>query len=316
MKPSLLRLFLFLLISAFLAPGSAIAHSVNQNTLAQPTQRRKQSNYDSAMRAGYAAVQNRDYKAALENFRKALELRPQDPYDLKAIQNVKGYIERQKAQAVDSDYDRFMRIGYVAAQKRDYQTALINFRRALQVRPEDAYALQGIQNVSSYISRSRPAAPWSNPPLSQKEVPAVLLTEWRQAENRSTCAALAPKDLGQYPNAQPRSAYFAGGWAIAYDQPGLPGRNPDGSFCPNCGRGAFGIAGSGTTANYSFRWTNQRVWADGSRAGYGLAGGTGPQYLAYVTVKGQGCLYNVWSYLGKEHLEALLQSLRFVEGAP
>lgn len=128
MKPNLLRVLIFLLVSAFLAPGSAIADSVDQNTLAQPTQPSKQSNYDSAMRAGYAAVQNRAYKAALENFRKALELRPQDPYALKAIQNVKGYIERQKAQAVDSNYNRFMRIGYAAAQKRDYQTALINFR--------------------------------------------------------------------------------------------------------------------------------------------------------------------------------------------
>lgn len=309
-----------LAISVCLAPVAARSHSIDQTPLShQPVQSSTQSDYDSAMKAGYTAVQNRNYKIALENFRKALELRPQDTFALKAIQNVKGYIERQQAQAVDSNYDRFMRIGYAAAQKRDYQTALINFRRALQARPEDTYALQGIQNVSSYISRARPAAPWSNPPLSENEVPPVLLAQWRQAENRSTCAALAPKDLGKYSNAQPRSAYFAGGWAIAYDQPGLPGRNPGGSFCPNCGRGTFGIAGAGVEANSSLdipRWANQKAWADGSRAGYGLEGDIGPQYLAYVTIKGQRCLYNVWSFLGKEHLEALLQKLQFVNGAP
>jgi len=53
-----------------------------------------------------------------------LTLRPQDPYALKDIQNVEGYLERQKLQAVDSAYDRAMRIGYAAAQQRDYQTAL------------------------------------------------------------------------------------------------------------------------------------------------------------------------------------------------
>jgi hypothetical protein len=36
--------------------------------------------------------------------------------------------------------------------------------------------------------------------------------------------------------------------------------------------------------------------------------------LSYVVVDGQGCLYNVWSFLGEEHLRSLLDSLRFVEG--
>lgn len=283
----------------------------------QVSQQSAPSSYDSAMQAGYTAVQNRDYPAALENFRQALALRPQDPYALKAIQNVEGYLERQRAQAVDSAYDRAMRIGYAAAQQRDYQTALINFRRALKERPRDRYALQAIQNVESFISRERPAAPWSQPPLPHNQVPAVLLSEWRQAENRATCAALAPQNLGDHQDAQPRAAYFSGGWAIAYDKPGLPGRNPDGTFCPNCGRGAFGIAGAGVNVEPQDiqSWRHRRVWTDGSAAGYGPAGGEGPNYLAFVQVKGQRCLYNIWSFLGQDHLESLLEQLRLVQGA-
>jgi len=140
-------------------------------------------------------------------------------------------------------------------------------------------------------------------------VPAVLLSEWRQAENRATCAALAPQTLGDHQDAQPRAVYFSGGWAIAYDKPGLPGRNPDGTFCLNCGRGAFGIAGTGVNVEPQDiqRWLQRRVWADGSTAGYGPTGGEGPDYLAYVQVKGQRCLYNIWSFLGQDHLESLLQ---------
>jgi hypothetical protein len=48
-----------------------------------------------------------------------------------------------------------MRIGYAATQQRDYQTALINFRRALNARPGDAYATQAIRNVESYIQDNR-----------------------------------------------------------------------------------------------------------------------------------------------------------------
>jgi len=155
----------------------------------QVSQRPALSNYDRLMKAGYTAVQNRDYPAALEKFRKALALRPQDTYALKAIQNVEGYLERQ--------------------------------------------------NIESFTSRERPAAPWSEPPLPQHQVPAVLLSEWPQ----------------------------------------------------------------------------QWVWADGSAVGYGPAGGEGPNYLAYVQVKGQRCLYNIWSFLGREHLESFLEQLRLVQGA-
>src|SRR5688572_11598947 len=40
------------------------------------------------------------------------------------------------------------------------------------------------------------AAPWSASPLAQNQVPAVLVTEWSGAENKSICAALAPDTLG------------------------------------------------------------------------------------------------------------------------
>ena len=54
------------------------------------------------------------------------------------------------------------------------------------------------------------------------------------------------------------------------------------------------------------------MWADGSRAGYGPEGGQGPNQLAYLTISGRDCLYNVWSRIGIEHLEQLLAELRFV----
>jgi tape measure domain-containing protein len=52
-----------------------------------------------------------------------------------------------------SEYERFMREGYALNQKRDYQSALINFRRAAEQRPNDQYAARAIQNVTGYINR-------------------------------------------------------------------------------------------------------------------------------------------------------------------
>ncbi|HEY0673955.1 MAG TPA: hypothetical protein VGD27_16880, partial [Longimicrobiales bacterium] len=144
------------------------------------------------------------------------------------------------------------------------------------------------------------AAPWSAPALTRTQAPAVYLAEWRKAVNRRSCAPVAFASLPQAANATPRRAHFSGGWGVAYDTPKL--------------RSAFGIAGAGVNvAEPSYdNWPFKRNWSDGSRVGYGPEGGTGPNQLAYLRIAGQGCLYNVWSRLGRAHLEQLLQQIRFI----
>lgn len=141
---------------------------------------------------------------------------------------------------------------------------------------------------------------WARPPLSPAEVPGVFLAVWREAENRTTCAPLAPASIASTREGEPRAARFASGWGVAYDLPGQ--------------RSAFGVAGTGVLAaepSYD-EWPHHIEWSDGSTAGYGPEGGTGPNLLAYLRIPRQGCLYNVWSRLGREHLETLLGDLRFV----
>lgn len=150
---------------------------------------------------------------------------------------------------------------------------------------------------------AREAAPWSGAPLRASEVPAVYATAWGAAANRDSCALLAPDSLPAAMRvATPRRATFSGGWGVAYDLPAT--------------RSAFGVAGAGTSAwagDVYDAWPHRMEWADGSRAGYGPEGGAGPNWLAYLRIPGQRCLYNVWSREGKAPLEALLRSLRFVD---
>lgn len=132
-------------------------------------------------------------------------------------------------------------------------------------------------------------------------MPAVYATQWAQAENRATCALIAPRSVGEGAPATPRAANFSGGWAVAYDLPTL--------------RSAFGVAGAGVKADEPSydKWPYAYDWADGSKVEYGPEGGTGPNQLAYVRIQGQDCLYNVWSRLGREHLELLIHELRLVQ---
>lgn len=134
-------------------------------------------------------------------------------------------------------------------------------------------------------------------------VPQAYLTAWSRAENRDGCALIALLGTEATQGATARTATFSGGWGVAYDQPDL--------------RSAFGVAGTGVKAAdpaYD-AWPHRLRWSDGSSVGYGPEGGTGPNQLAYLTIAGQDCLYNVWSQLGRVHLEQLLETLRLVDTA-
>lgn len=152
-------------------------------------------------------------------------------------------------------------------------------------------------------------APWSAAPTAA--VPKIFRAEWRKAKNRGTCALLVPTELGAGAGATPRKANFYGGWAVAFDKKGLPGTLPSGEDCATCGRGVFGIAGAGVSKDLTGPdWPNHVRWADGSHADYGPEAGDAHTLLANLAVADQGCLYNVWTSLGEDHLLTLLRGLR------
>ena len=172
-------------------------------------------------------------------------------------------------------------------------------RRPIHMRLLVILVLVFLPRTAKAQSAGAGTPPWNAKPLGRTEVPAVYLQQWNRAANRNTCALFAFAQLGKGAGATARAATFSGGWAVAYDRPGL--------------RSAFGIAGTSSSASDStYEWPNHRRWSDGSNVGYGPEGGTGPDQLAYLRIDGQGCLYNVWSKLGREHLELLLDALRRV----
>ncbi|HEY7583476.1 MAG TPA: hypothetical protein VIB78_07660 [Acidimicrobiia bacterium] len=180
--------------------------------------------------------------------------------------------------------------------------------------------------VSTTIATLEPA-PWTSaPPLAAAEVP-VLATVWGEAENREGCAGLAPS--GGIAGATPRPASFSGGWAVAWDAPDGPGMAADGEFCADCGRSAVGVAGAGVAAVEAEvrAFPNVIEWEDGSLVGYGVEGsvagalddaattsGDSATQLAFLSVAGQDCLYNVWSRRSETELLDVIGRLRFVEG--
>ncbi len=67
-------------------------------------------------------------------------------------------LQPQAVMAQAASYNTYMQRGYSLTAQRQYQDALINFRRALQMRPGDRFATVAISNVQAYIARDRVAS--------------------------------------------------------------------------------------------------------------------------------------------------------------
>lgn len=163
---------------------------------------------------------------------------------------------------------------------------------------------------------SLPDAPWTAERMTASAAPRALIGAWRRADNRAECAPLAPTSLGEGQGAHARSASYAGGWAVEFDKAGLPGIGANGETCAHCGRGAFGIAGTTMTPDsLESEEPPADRWADGSHADVQPTDEDPAQRgrVATLVVNGQGCVYQVWSFLGQEHLDELVAGLRFVD---
>lgn len=159
---------------------------------------------------------------------------------------------------------------------------------------------------------TEPLAPWNA--HAPAAAPRIILDQWSRADNRATCAPLTIADVGDRARGgTARRANFSGGWAVAWDVPGLPGRDASGYPCATCGRGAFGIAGAGVTVgpDYENAPSRHRLdYAGQNWVTYDLEGSTGPNWLAQIRVDDQQCVYQLWSFLGRDHLEHLIRNVR------
>lgn len=150
---------------------------------------------------------------------------------------------------------------------------------------------------------------------------ALVRSEWAKADNRRHCAPVAFTETGDAGGIA-RAAVFGGGWAVAFDLPEQ--------------RSAYGVAGPGLlqaddgppyaqVRRLARQWPYDRDLeglSGPSFSGYGLVGakpyraenpsGAGDHSLAYVRIYGQKCTYNVWSRIGRAHLETLLDGLRLL----
>ena len=157
-----------------------------------------------------------------------------------------------------------------------------------------------------------PDAPWTSAPIAMGAAPEAVMNAWTNADNRGWCAPLVPAGV-----TGARASALDGGWAVEIDQQGAPGIRENGEPCRRCGRAAFGIAGTSMPVDSLNDMDTDAApsptYADGSATMVSSEDGVAS---ATISVGGQGCVYQVWSFLGEDHLNEVIEGLRVVAVEP
>ncbi len=175
-KPAIFTSVLWSLLcsSAFWESSPAFAQTPSPAPFSEVS-RPSESPYDTYMRLGFAAIDRKDYDGAANYFRNALFYVPEDREATIAYWNARKALHNatqpKDRTPIETAYDRYMRIGYAETRQRDYQSALVNFERALKERPNDYWASQAIRNVASYIAAQK------GQPLSSVDMVAMNVSD-------------------------------------------------------------------------------------------------------------------------------------------
>ncbi|MEP0869249.1 ARC6/PARC6 family protein [Trichocoleus desertorum AS-A10] len=101
--------------------------------------------------------------------------------------------------ASQNEYERYMQAGYAATKKGDYPSALLNFKRAVDERPNDTYAQKAVQNVEGYLTRSRSGSAPTNQNSAQP--PATQPARNQNGSSPKTSGVVVPTQTGAANNA-------------------------------------------------------------------------------------------------------------------
>lgn len=108
--------------------------------------------FNDCMSRGEAQLKS-DAAQALSYFQQALLLKPKDIQAFTRINVVEPYVMEIPGSC--PNFKTCMNLGYATIKQKNYQTALVNFKRALAFDLGNKYAVEAIGNVSRYIQESR-----------------------------------------------------------------------------------------------------------------------------------------------------------------
>src|SRR5262249_6974478 len=112
----------------------------------QETEQKRKEDFVRLMGLGKAALEKKQYLAAVRAFDSALKLEPTDPEASKALDEAQDALKENEAEKKKlEEFQTHMRAAQVAMASRRYDEAAREFLAAQQLAPQDLEAAQGLQ---------------------------------------------------------------------------------------------------------------------------------------------------------------------------
>ncbi|MBN2350415.1 MAG: tetratricopeptide repeat protein [Bacteroidales bacterium] len=125
-------------------------------------QQAKQAEQDKLFEQALALAdnyyKNKEYQPALQNYQKALDIKPSDVYTKQRIDRVNNLIQADiasKQQEIETGYNTAMSQGQDLQSKRLYAEAQSQYEKALSYKPNDAMATRQINELSGLIQQQQ-----------------------------------------------------------------------------------------------------------------------------------------------------------------
>jgi len=119
----------------------------------------REKDYQAKMKEGKELQANKNYMSALSAYNEALSLKEDDAEAKAKIEEVNALIKaEQEAAELKKQIEEYIKKGNAAFDTKDYQTAKINYQKAIDLKNGDAVLEQKIKDIDALIAKSQSQA--------------------------------------------------------------------------------------------------------------------------------------------------------------
>ncbi len=134
-------------------------NEINTLLANQKSAEQREKDYQAKMQEGNELLGNKNYMSALSAFNEALSLKEGDTAAQAKIDEINGLIKaEQEAAELKKQIEEYIKKGNAAFDTKDYQTAKVNYQKAIDLKNGDAVLEQKIKDIDALIAQNQSQA--------------------------------------------------------------------------------------------------------------------------------------------------------------
>lgn len=126
--------------------------SINQILLSIAHQKQLDAKYSKAIRKADSLLSKKEYEPALTNYQAALNLKENENYPREKIKEISGILKQQAKEKKEQLYQKTLASADTLFQSKNYEAALLAYKRALSIYPGNSYPQHQINQCQQLMA--------------------------------------------------------------------------------------------------------------------------------------------------------------------